>query len=88
MKTTPYGFKNLATLNAIDRAVVSVEAVRSIISLYEHSRNCEVVSDEGMTSLFSMIDSQLDAVGQVLIEISLEARLRAYGLMAEGEVIS
>ena len=64
---------NAPQMNAIDKAIVSVEAVRSILSLYEHSRNCDVVSDEGLTAMFSMIDRQLDVVGQVLIEISLEA---------------
>ena len=64
---------NAPQMNAIDKAIVTVDAVRSILSLYEHSRNCDVVSDEGLTSLFSMIDRELDVVGQVLIEISLEA---------------
>lgn len=73
MKSTPYGFKNLATLNDIDKAIVTVDAVRLILSLYEHSRNYGIVSDEGLTAMFSMIDLQLDVVGQVLIEISLEA---------------
>ncbi|NBY24021.1 MAG: hypothetical protein EBQ73_14650 [Gammaproteobacteria bacterium] len=64
---------NAPQMNAIDKAIVTVEGVRTIISLYEHSRNCDIVSDEGLTAMFSMIDRQLDAVGQVLIEISLEA---------------
>ena len=64
---------NAPQMNAIDKAILSVEAVRSILSLYEHSRNCDVVSEEGLTAMFSMIDRQLDVVGQVLIEISLEA---------------
>ena len=63
---------NAPQMNAIDKAIVTVDAVRSILSLYEHSRNCDVVSDEGLTAMFSMIDRQLDVVGQVLIEISLE----------------
>ena len=63
---------NAPQMNAIDKAILSVEAVRSILSLYEHSRNCDVVSEEGLTAMFSMIDRQLDVVGQVLIEISLE----------------
>ena len=62
---------NAPQMNAIDKAIVSVEAVRSILSLYEHSRNRDIVSDEGLTAMFSMIDRQLDVVGQVLIEISL-----------------
>ena len=62
---------NAPQMNAIDKAIVTVEAVRSILSLYEHSRNRDIVSDEGLTAMFSMIDRQLDVVGQVLIEISL-----------------
>ena len=64
---------NAPQMNAIDKAIVTVEAVRSILSLYEHSRNRDIVSDEGLTAMFSMIDRQLDVVGQVLIEISLGA---------------
>ena len=64
---------NAPQMNAIDKAIVTVEGVRTIISLYEHSRNCDIVSDEGLTAMFSMIDRELGTVSELLMAISLEA---------------